>query len=145
MRRILCVAAALAIVAGTGLTASAGHSCCKPAPRCCSHAKPSCGLFSLPKLQLPKLQLPKLPTFDLFGCSKKTTCCQPAPKVCSGGHAHGEHSHSHGEAVKAPKVEDAPPPPYEEKAPAPAPPKDDAKAEPAKKAAKAAKKPEKKA
>lgn len=138
MRRILCVAAALAIVAGTGLTASAGHSCCKPARTCCSHAKPSCGLLSLPKLQLPKLQLPKL---DLFGCFKKTTCCQPAPKTCSGSTTAG-----HGEAVKAPKVEDAPPPPYEEKAPAPAPPKDDAKAEPVKKdAAKKAAKPEKKA
>jgi hypothetical protein len=137
MRRILCVAAALAIVAGTGLTASAGHSCCKPAPKCCSHAKPSCGLFGLPKLQLPKLQFPKLP--NLFGCSKKI-CCQPAPKTCSGSYTKG-----HGEEVKAPKVEDAPPPPYEEKAPAPAPPKEDAKAEPVKKAADAAKKPEKKA
>ena len=133
MRRILCVVAAFALVAGTGLTASAGHSCCKPAPTCCSHAKTSCGLFGLPKLRLPKLQFPKL---DLFGCSKQTTCCQPAPTACSGGQIQG-----HGEDVKAPKVEDAPPPPYEEKAPAPAPPKDDAKAEPVKKAAK----PEKKA
>ena len=136
MRRILCVVAAFALVAGTGLTASAGHSCCKPAPTCCSHAKTSCGLFGLPKLRLPQLQFPKL---DLFGCSKQTTCCQPAPTACSGGQIQG-----HSEDVKAPKVEDAPPPPYEEKAPAPAPPKDYAKAEPVKKAVDAAK-PEKKA
>lgn len=134
MRRLLNVTAAFAVLAAASLTASADHhaapscskpapKCCQPAPRCCQ-AKKSCGLFGLPKLELPKLQLPKL---DLFGCSKKSSCA-PAPKNCSGSHA------THGEEVKAPKVEDAPPPPYEEKAPAPAPPKEDAKAEPAKKA-----------
>tara|TARA_B100000530_G_scaffold315198_1_gene244703 strand:+ start:105 stop:545 length:441 start_codon:yes stop_codon:yes gene_type:complete len=140
MRRLLNATAAFAVLAAASLTASADHhqaSSCKPAQKCCQAKKSSC--FSLPKLRLPKLELPKLslPKLDLFGCSKSShTCCKTAVKHCSGG-----LSKSAGEETKAPKVEDAPPPPpYEgkEKAPAPAPPKKDTKAEAVKKAAPAA-------
>jgi len=127
MRQLLNAVAAMAVLSAVSLTASADHhtkSCCKPAPKCCQPQR-ACGLFSLPKLKLPKLELPKL---DLFGCLQKSSaCCKPVAAKCSGGK-------SEGEEVKAPKVEDAPPPPYEEKAPKPAPAEEDAKAEPAKKA-----------
>lgn len=129
MRKLLNATVAVAVLASASLTASAGD-CCKPA-RTCGNAKSSCA--SLPKLCLPRLELPKLtlPKLNLFGCSQPTQrCCKPVVKTCSGG-----LSKSAGEETKAPKVEDAPPPPYEEKAPAPAPPKEDVKAEAVKKAA----------